>query len=166
MQTVPPAPRPVADDYALRLLSTDAWAIAAFVFLILGIPFTFLGIALALTLAVGPIGLPFVALGLLFLIGGVLVLLTRYQKVQKITEAIRNGEAAPGTIVQVGKIMYIRAGTRRPSRVRYEFLVDGRLYTGETRTFGVPGPDIQPGEQTNVLYLPQEPKWNVMYPQP
>lgn len=166
MQTVPPAPRPVAGNYALRLLSTDAWAIMAFVFVILGVPFIFLGIALALTLAAEPVGPPFVALGLLFLIGGALVILTRYQKVQKITEAVRDGEAAPGTIVKVEKIMYIRAGLRRPSRIRYEFLVDGRLYTGETRTFGVPGPELQPGQQTNVLYLPQEPKWNVMYPQP
>ena len=41
-----------------------------------------------------------------------------------------------------------------------------RFHTGEVRTFKTPGDAFQPGQQTLVLYLPQAPEWNALYPHP
>jgi len=166
MQKPPPPPRPLADHYVWQKLTTDAWTIAAFVFIILGAPFTFLGLALALAAVTWPIGILFVLIGLLFLLGGAAVVLWRYQNVKKIAEAIRAGETVEGQIVKVEKIMYIRAGTRRPWKIHYQFRVDGQTYTGQVRTWQKPGSALQPGQYAYVLYLPQAPQWNVLYPQP
>ena len=97
----PPPPRPVADSYAWRLLLTDGWAIASFVFLLLGAIFTLTGAALTLGIITAIVGLPFLGLGLLFLIGGGAVVYSRYSAARQTVQVLREGRAVEGAIARV-----------------------------------------------------------------
>ena len=78
----PPPPRPIAGKYAWRILSTDAWAVAAFVFCLLGGVFAPLGAILTIALVTALVGLPFLLIGMAFLAAGAGILLWRYQRAQ------------------------------------------------------------------------------------
>ena len=162
----PPAPRAIAASYAWRLLLTDGWAIAAFVFGLLGAIFTLLGVALTLGIVTAFVGIPFVGLGLLFLGAGAAVVVWRYQEAQKIVEVLRAGAAVEGQIVQVEENRYVQVNQRYPWVIRYAFRVDGQAYEGQVSTFNVPGARLQPGRRACVLYLPQAPGQNILYPHP
>ena len=60
-----PAPRPFAAQYAWRLLLSDAWAVVAFLFGLLGLICLLLGLLLALVLAQFPLAIIFILIGLL-----------------------------------------------------------------------------------------------------
>lgn len=166
MQIPPPPPRPLASNFVMRLLLIDAWAIATFVILLLGLPFVLLELGLALVSVTAPIGTMFLGIGLLFIMGGVALLFWRYQKAAQKARAYHTGEAVEGKFVQLEKIMYIRALNRRPWKIQYQFHVDGQMVTGEARTWAQPGDALQPGQHAYVLYLPQEPEANALYPNP
>jgi hypothetical protein len=162
----PPAPRPIAASYAWRLLLADGWAIAAFVFSFLGVIFTMLGLALTLAIVTAFVGIPFAGLGLLFLGAGAAVVVWRYQAAQKIVEVLRAGAAVEGQIVQVEENRYVQVNQRYPWVIRYTFRVEGQAYEGQISTLNVPGPHLQPGRRACVLYLPQAPGQNILYPRP
>ena len=61
----PPAPRPFSNSYTWKLLMSDGWAIAAFVFILLGGIFTVTGIGLTVAIITAFVGIPFAGLGLL-----------------------------------------------------------------------------------------------------
>ena len=77
----PPAPpRPVADGYAWRLLASDGWGVAGFIFALLGAIFTLVGVALTIGILTAFVGLPFLVLGLACLLGGGAVARSRLQE--------------------------------------------------------------------------------------
>ena len=162
----PPPPRPIADRYVWKLLLSDDWAIAALVFLLLGVIFTSVGVPLTLGIITAFIGIPFALLGLLFLAGGIAVAVWRYQEAQKVVGVLRVGEAVEGQITQVEENFHVQVNGRNPWVIRYEFAHDGNKYEGEVGTLNSPGPALQPGRKAYVLYLPQEPERNVIYPHP
>ena len=162
----PPAPRPIASRYAWKLLVTDGWAIASFVFILLGVIFSLVGAPLALVVVTAFVGIPFVGLGLLLLVAGVILAVWRYRETQNMMDVLRIGEAVEGQIVQVEENLHVRVNMRHPWVIRYQFLVNGQTVEGQVSTFNPPGAALQPGRKAYVLYLPKAPRRNVLYPHP
>lgn len=162
----PPPPRPIGRNYTWRLLSSDGWAIAALVFLILGGVFTILGVALTIAIVTIFVGLPFAALGLLFLAAGTGVGYWRYKEMQAVVDVLRVGDAAVGQILSVDQNYSVRVNGRSPWLIRYQFQHDGLGYEGQVSTLNTPGASLQAGKEAYILYLPQIPNKNTLYPHP
>jgi hypothetical protein len=162
----PPPPRPISDRYAWRLMMNDGWAIAAMVFILMGVIFAPLGLALTLGIVTAFVGIPFGILGLMFLGGGAAIATWRYQEMQKIVGVLRVGNAVIGQIVQTEENLNVEVNGRHPWVIRYQFHLDGQTYEGKVSTLNTPGAALQPGKRAYVLYLPQMPGLNTLYPHP
>jgi hypothetical protein len=163
----PPAPpRPIADSYAGRLMLADGWSITAGVFALVGAIFTLVGGMLTLGIITALVGLPFMGLGLLFFGGGAAIMRWRYTEMQKRVGVLRRGQAARGQIVSVEENYAVRINHRHPWVITYQFQVGGRDYAGKVTTLNSPGPGLQPGKAAYVLYLPETPEQNALYPHP
>jgi len=164
---MPPAPpRPISNRYAWRLLGSDGWAIAALVFVLLGAIFTLVGVALTLGVVTAFVGIPLAVLGLLFLGGGATLAFWRYQEAQKVVGVLRVGEVVEGQITQVEENLHVLVNGRNPWVIRYEYRLGGQTYKGQVNTLNPPGAALQPGQRAYILYLPQQPERNVLYPHP
>jgi hypothetical protein len=166
ISTPPLAPRSISPQYARRLLFTDSWSIAAFVFCLFGVIFSPVGAGLTLGVVTAFVGRPFLLLGLAFLGAGGVVLLWRYRVAQKIVSVLREGEATRGQIVEVQENYYARINGRYPWVIRYQFQANGRSYEGKITTLNQPGQQLQAGKAVSILYLPTAPKWSSIYPHP
>lgn len=164
--TPPPPPRPIANSYAWRLLTTDGWAIAALVFCILGAVFTLVGIVLTIAIVTAFVGIPFALLGLVFLGAGAAIGQWRYREMQMVVNVLRAGEATEGQITGVEQNFHVSVNGRNPWVIRYQFQLDGQAYDGKVSTLNMPGTALQPGRPACVLYLPQAPARNSLYPHP
>ena len=162
----PPAPRSISSSYVWRLLSTEGGAIVAFVFGLLGAIFTFVGFILTVAIITAFVGIPFAGLGMIFLAVAVGVGLRQYQAAQKIVEVLRLGEAAEGQIVNIEENLSVRINRRHPWAITYQFRAGERDYQGNVTTLNVPGIALRPGKKACVLYLPEAPEHNVLYPHP
>ena len=177
----PLAPRPISDSYVWRLLSTDAGAIVGFVFVVLGLISTIVGVGFVVVLgsvfafaqgvsAAGGItaiiGIPFAVLGLLFLIVGGALGVWRYNQARQVVRVLRQGQATEGQIVELRENYRVRVNLRHPWIIQYQFRLGGRTFMGRVTTLNRPGPGLQPGKRVNVLYLPDAPEHNVLYPHP
>ncbi len=162
----PPAPRAIASSYAWQLLFSDGWAMAALIFGLVGAIFTFVGLILTLGIITAFVGIPFAGLGLLLLVGGGGVVVWRYQAAQQTVEVLRGGTAVEGQIVQVEENVQVRVNRRHPWVIRYTFRVGGRAYAGQVSTLNMPGTRLQVGHRACILYLPNAPEQNVLYPHP
>jgi hypothetical protein len=162
----PPAPRAISPNYVWRLLSTDGAAIVAFVFLLLGAIFTFLGFILTVAIITAFVGLPFAGIGLILLAVGGGIGRSRYQTMQRTVEVLKTGQAAAGKIVNVEENLYVRVNQRHPWTITYQFQVGGQARQGKVTTLNVPGASLQPGKKAWVLYLPEAPEHNTLYPHP
>jgi hypothetical protein len=156
----PPPPRAFKDSFVWRKLWSDGWAIAAGVFLLLGVIFTLIGIPLILVV----VGIAFVPLGLAFLGAGVPILIWRYNKAQQTLNVLRLGEAVLGTIVEVYQNYNVQVNNRHPWTIAYSFQLDGDEYEGRTTTLRPVGFTHQPGQPMYVLYLEDDPTQNTIYP--
>ena len=157
----PPAPRAFKGSFVWRKLGADGWAIAAGVFLLMGIIFTLVGIPLTFAFLVG---IPFALLGLAFLGAGVPILIWRYQKAQQTLNVLRMGEPALGGIVDVTQNYNVTVNGRHPWTIYYSFQVGGQEYEGKTTTLRPVGFTHQPTQPTYVLYLESDPVQNTIYP--
>jgi hypothetical protein len=162
----PPPPRQFADDYAWRLLRSDSWALAAAVLGLLGAIFGGVGVVLTLAIVTAFVGLPFAGLGVVFLgLGGALIL-WRYQEAQNTLNILRRGEAARGRIVNLEENYAVSINGRHPWIITYRFRAGERDYQDRLTTMNPPGPDYAPGAGTCVLYMPDAPEHNALYPHP
>ena len=178
----PLPPRPIADRYIWRLLSADGAAIVGFVFILLGLVFTVVGvvmlaIVLSLVFARVPgasiaagvttlVGLPFAIIGPVFLIVGGVLGVRRYTAMRQIVRVMREGQSTEGRIVSVQENFHVRVNYRHPWIIRYQFHLGGRDFAGQVTTLNVPGAGLQAGNQVRVLYLPDTPQHNALYPHP
>lgn len=162
----PPAPREISNQYVFRLMTTDGWSIAAFVFSLIGGIFSLVGAGLTLGIITAFVGIPFLALGLVLLTSGVGLLVWRYNRTQKVVEVLRDGVAAKGEIIDVQQNYSVRINQRYPLVIRYQFEFVGQTYTGEVSTLNPAGQEFQAGNAVCILYLPAEPQWNSIYPHP
>jgi hypothetical protein len=156
----PPAPRAFKGSFVWRKLLSDGWAIAAGVFLLIGAIFTLIGIPLILVV----VGIVFVPLGLLFLGAGVPILIWRYNQAQQTLNVLRMGEAVLGTIVDISENVAVEVNGRHPWTITYGFQVDGQEYKGKTTTLRPVGFTHQVAQPMYVLYLPDDPAQNTIYP--
>jgi len=164
--TPPPAPRPVAASYAWKLMWSDGTGVVGLIFLILGAVFTVVGGALTLGVITAFVGLPFLLLGLVFLLVGGGLAASRYQAARRTVDVLRLGEAAAGKIARVEQNLNVRVNNQHPWNIWYQFQVQSQSFEGKVSTFNTPGPSLQPGQSATVLYAPQAPQHNSLYPHP
>ena len=135
LQTPPLPPRPISDRYVWRIFFGDGWWIASLVFVILGIVFFPLGASLTLVVITAFIGIPFLFLGIGFLIAGGWVAVWRYQIAQKIVYVLRVGEAVRGQITEVQQDTSVMVNGRNPWEIRYQFQANEQNVDGESYHF-------------------------------
>jgi hypothetical protein len=160
------SPRSISDNFAWKLIFADGWAIAAFVFLMVGGIFAITGIPLTLALVTAFVGIPFAVLGILFLIAGGVIFQRSFQKARTTVQVLRQGEAAHGHIESVDMNYSVRVNGRHPWIIKYAFQLHGKNYEGQVTTLNEPGPQLEAGNATYVLYLPDTPEANALYPHP
>ena len=164
--TPPLAPRPFPNRYVWRLVARDGGAITAFVFGILGFVFSLVGAGLTLGVNTAFLGIPFLIVGVAFLMAAVWVFLWRYEKAQKVVNILRIGQARRGKIIGVEQNYHVRINGQYPWVIRYQFQADGQEYQGKVSVLNQPGEPYQAGKEVWVMYLPEAPKWNSIYPHP
>ncbi len=162
----PPPPRAIDNRYAWRLAGRDGWFMAAGVFALLGVIFTPLGGVLTIAIITAFVGLPFLLLGIVFLAAGGGGMYWRYQEAQKVADIVRRGEACRGQVVDLSENTAVEVNGRNPWTIRYEFEAAGQNIQGEVTTLSRPGMELQAGRPVCVLYLPEDPRRNSLYPRP
>lgn len=161
----PSPPRTIAPNYVWKLLGQDGWVISMTVFVLLGFIFTVVGAGLILGIITAFVGFPFVGMGLLFLGGGFAVMYWRYQEAVQTAEVLKSGQAKEGEIISLEPNYSVRINGRMPWIVRYQFTLDGKPYTGSVSTLNNPQ-FTHPTSPAVVLYLPENPERNQLYPHP
>jgi hypothetical protein len=156
----PPPPREFKSSFVWRKLMSDGGAIVGAVFALLGIIFTLIGIPLLLVF----VGVVFVPLGLIFLAVGAPLIIWRYQKAQQTLNVLRMGESVLGNIVEITENVAVTVNGRHPWTITYGFEVGGDGYQGKTTTLRPVGFTHHPGQPMYVLYLPDDPTQNTVYP--
>jgi hypothetical protein len=162
----PPAPRLISGKYTWRLLLTDSWGIVALVLGLLGVIFSFVGAGLTFVIVTAFVGIPFLLIGLVFLVVALVVGTWRYGHARQVVNVLRIGESTQGQITDVQKDYSVRVNRQHPWVVRYQFQVNGQDYEGRVRTLNPVGARLQTGKMVWVLYLPNAPQWNSIYPHP
>lgn len=162
----PLPPRPISDAYAWRLLPSDGAAVSAFVFILLGLVFTFVGGVLTAGIITAFAGIPFAVIGPLILIVGLALGLWRFSEARQVVRVLREGQATEGQIAEVSENYRVSVNGRHPWVIRYQFRWDGRIYAGRVTTLNSPGANLRAGKRASVLFLPNAPQHNVLYPHP
>lgn len=164
---MPPAPpREISPNYAWRLLAQDAWVISAAIFVLIGSIFTLVGGGLTLGIITAFVGLPFLGLGLLFLFGGLGIIYWRYQLAANSANVLKLGLATEGEITALEPNYSVRVNGRTPWNIKYKFSLDGKDYEGSVGTLNDPSFALQAGSPAVILYLPNKPENNQLYPHP
>ena len=162
----PPAPRLISGKYTWRLLFTDIWGIVALVLGLLGVIFSFVGAGLTLVIVTAFVGIPFLLIGLIFLAVALAVGTWRYDHARQVVNVLRIGKSTQGQIIDVQKDYSVRVNRQHPWVIRYQFRVNGQNYEGDVRTLNPVGASFQTGKMVWILYLPDAPQWNAIYPHP
>lgn len=157
----PPPPRGVPAGYGRRLFLTQVVGLVGAIFAVIGLPFAvvFPIISFAtgdwLFLLIGG------SLGGLFTLLGLGMFVVGLRQVQRRIDTYRNGHAARGTVVEVLLDRSIAINGRSPWRVTYTYNVMGISHSGSAHTWH---PIVEPGSPVHVLYMPNEPGNNAVYP--
>jgi len=162
----PPPPRPISRAYVWRLFWSDGWAITGSVFALIGGIFFIVGLALTVGIVTAFVGIPFVGLGLLGLVGGFALAARGYRTAQQTVEVLRTGSPATGQITRVEIIPGVLVNGRPPWKIEYKYSVQARDFKGSVTTLNPPMMGMQPGQPAWVLYLPGAPEKNALYPHP
>jgi len=162
----PPAPRPIADNYAWKLIFSDGWAITSLIFLFIGGIFTLVGGGLTLGIVTAFVGIPFLLLGIGFLVAGVIILRQRLQKAQATVNVLREGQDVLGQVTSVDMNYSVRVNGRHPWTIRYSFQAAGKNYEGQVTTLNEPNSSLKRGTDAYILYLSETPENNALYPHP
>ena len=81
-------------------------------------------------------------------------------------DVLREGTAARGEIVDMQQNFSVRINGRYPWMIRYRFQANGQEVIGRLSVLDQPGTRIQAGKPVCILYLPDAPGWNTIYPHP
>jgi len=162
----PSPPRPFASSYIWRLVFADGVAIAAAIVALMGAIFFPLGFGLTLALITSFVGIPFLIIGVVLLGGGLYFFYTRYCQASLKVNALQNGLSAQGRITAVEINDSVKVSGRSPWTIAYIFEVNGQKFQGKVSTFNFPGTHLAQGKPAWVLYLAENPGYNVIYPHP
>jgi hypothetical protein len=105
-----------------------------------------------------------VGFGLLFLIVSLPILWWRYNEAKQKLQAFQRGQPILGEITDIHINYNVRSGTRRPWVIHYRFQINGRDYEGRVNTLNREAANYQPKQPVYVLYLPDHPEQNTLYP--
>ena len=166
LQMPPAPPREISDGYAWRIMLQDGWVISGGIFALLGFIFAITGAGLTIGIITAFVGLPFLGMGLLFLGGGFATLYWRYQQAMHLVNVLRHGESIQGEISGLDANYNVRINGRHPWTIHYKFENGGQQYEGKVGTLNEPGFHLQPGNPAVILYLPDSPEHNSLYPHP
>jgi hypothetical protein len=144
----------------------DGSSILGFIFALIGGIFFIVGGGLTLGIVTAFVGIPFTLLGLMLGAGGAALLRTRYGEMQKLVNVLRHGQPTRGQIVSAEANYNVEVNGRNPWSIAYRFHLNERDYTGKVSTLNAPGPQLQPGRAATILYLPELPELNALYPHP
>ncbi len=162
----PAAPRTISNNYVWKLMFGEGWTIAALVFLLLGGIFSVVGFALTVVVITAFVGIPFLILGIIFLIGSCAVIYWRYQVNRKQVMVLKWGQSVLGTVSNLEENYSVTVNGRHPWSIDYQFQVGGQAYTGKVGTLNQPGIHLQTGRPVYVLYMQTDPLQNSLYPHP
>ena len=157
-------PRQVPKMALARLLRSQPGAILGGIFLL--IELFILGVV---SLAISPIfrlsdSLFFLLFNLGFIVIGAVLFIRGFQKALRTVKILRVGQAALGEITDVSLNYRVRINNRHPWIIQYSFKVFGSDYQGKLSTLNQPDADYQPGKAAYVLYQPDDPQQNTLYP--
>jgi hypothetical protein len=157
-------PRQVPRMALVRLLRNEPGAILGSIFFLVGL--VILGAA---TMAMFPAfrlpdSLFFTLFNLGFVVFGAIFFLRAFQKSLRTVKILRDGQAALGEISDVSMNYRVRINRRHPWVIQYSFKVFGGEYHGKLSTLSQPDADQAPGKAIYVLYHPDDPKKNTLYP--
>ena len=159
----PAAPRRLPERYTRELLgSKNVGAIVGTIFAAFGALFAVLGVGLCFVLL--PLGLGFFGFGALFgTIGGLVRSGSRRSALRQI-DALTRGFVSEGQLVSVRQDLSVSINGRSPYRIEYVFYVNGQALGGSTRGWDVVNALRQPGEPLWVVFLPEDPTNNSIWP--
>lgn len=162
----PPPPRDISDGYARKLMFTDALSIVSAIFSIIGGVFAFVGLILTILIVTAIVGIPFLGIGSVFMIFGIINLKNQWEKAKITVEVLRRGVGAEGMITEICQDYSVSVNRRHPYVINYSFLAGGHRYDASSRTYTSPMQKYTIGKKTWVLYLPENPEKNSLYPHP
>lgn len=162
----PPAPRSISNNYTLKLMLTDATAITGLVLGIVGGVFILVGLGLIVFIITALVGIPFVIIGIPIFLVGAGLLYWRYQEKQKLVNVLRHGQAVIGEVTGLEENPMVRVNHRHPWVIAYQFRANGQVYSGSVTTLNNPTARLQPGCPSYVLFDPNAPELNALYPHP
>ena len=159
----PPAPREVPKGYMGKVMKGEVTPIVGAIFAPLGIIFAVVGCVLLFVFT--PVGIPFSIIGGVFTVIGLGLLLSGYGKAQRTVQVLQDGLTAEGEIVDIYRDESRSVNGRHPWVIAYEFAVDNQVYDGEMRSLERRLPaHIQLDAPTYILYLPENPDVNTLFP--
>ncbi len=159
----PPTPRHLPERYTrARLLSKNVGALVGTVFAAFGGLFGALGVGLCFVLL--PLGLGFMGFGVLF--GGIGLALRSASRKDALRQiaALTYGVTAEGQVVSVGRDTSESINGRNPFLIEYVFSVNGQALGGATKGWDIVNATRQPGQPLWVVYLPNDPSVNSIWP--
>ncbi len=162
----PSPPRDISNAYVRKLMMRSGWAVTAFVLAILGITFGIVGLILTAFIVTAFVGIPFLGMGAIFAVFGVVMLSRQYEAARTTVEVLRNGIEAEGVVTGVEQNMMVRINGRNPFVITYEYSAEGRRCTGTVSTLQDPSQRYAPGRKAWVLYTPGSPETSALYPHP
>ncbi len=161
----PPPPRQLPKGYKTRVLWKNAPINAiGLVFFTIGAVFACLFPVIGLASGLVPLLCIGGGLGGLFVVlgGGML-----YSGIRTGLGKIRPyeiGRAALGEITEIYRDTSVDVNGRNPWAVRYQFEAEGQVYEGRATTWKYAPKLHQSGDRVHVLYLPDDPEQNALYP--
>lgn len=162
----PLPPRKLPSGYKRRMIFTnDAISLVGIIFLCVGLPlgtvFTILGVVIPgmwlFTVIGGSIG------GIFTLLGGAMAYFGIQNGLQKVS-TFEHGQATIGEVVDMFIDRTISVNNRNPWRIIYTFDVHGRPYHGKALSWQHAPQTQAVGNRIYVLYMPDDPEQNVIYP--
>jgi hypothetical protein len=160
----PPPPRQLPAEFVRRARSASRFE------LIFGSIFGGIGVLLGLVFI--PIGIAsaipvFLILGPIFLLvfGGIGfgALYWGRRRSSRLITVLAEGLAAPGTIEDIDVDVSVQVNGRSPWKVQYAFEVNGVRFAGAQQMWNR-DPELAPGTRVHVVYMPQAPGINSVYP--
>ncbi len=162
----PEAPRNVPNSHIWKLMSTSVGPILGGIFGVMGLIFTILGVMMTITIVAAMVGIPFLLIGVVFLGVGAPLFFVSLSRARTTLKVIRQGQEVLGQIVRVEQNFQVSINGRHPWKLTYQFEVGGKKYQGVNQTLSIPDLSQRPGQSVYVLYNPENPTENSIYPNP
>ncbi|MBN1150407.1 hypothetical protein JXA84_04195 [candidate division WOR-3 bacterium] len=162
----PLPPRQISDSYVKKIAASNALFIMSFVFSIVGGCFGLVGFILTILLITAVIGIPFLILGTVILVFGIFTLKNQYELAKEKVNVLRIGEATEGKIASYEENKNITVNKKHPKIIKYEFFLNYIKYTGEITTYKDLSHLYYEGKKVWILYMPENPEKNTLYPHP